>query len=260
MGSLNTELRSKLKRAVEDELYVAGCKAFACGDVIEAAQKLARSVRYDEALLRALARHYIEHVVAPDMTGERLKSAQGGQSVSARGGHGFGAPLRGLVEEGGGHPGCADKATEESLPPSSSQEKGGAKQPALVGRPSDAPPLSPYSPISRDVGQDLSADGQRGPAALPGKPNPPRGRKAFEVVKLSVFDTFRVRGGRPIGDLTVFEARNLAATNEREARILWAVCDHVAGHADPGTRVRDAVRPEVLERAIAQNVELIDVA
>lgn len=72
---------------------------------------------------------------------------------------------------------------------------------------------------------------------------------AAQFAALTVLDTFKVRGGTPIGDLGWSEAKALANLNEREARVLRYVTNHVA-NAEPGARVRDVVKPEVVERAI----------
>jgi hypothetical protein len=95
---------------------------------------------------------------------------------------------------------------------------------------------------------------------VPARPvaNPPRGLSAIASVQRSLFDTFKVRGGIAIGDLTVFEARHIAMMDEREARIIRVLCDHVGGGTPPGMPLREAVPAHVLERAVAQNMEASD--
>jgi hypothetical protein len=141
---------------------------------------------------------------------------------------------RGPVEGGRGHARDADKAKELFPPPS--------------------------SPVPSGQGRMKRADDHDASAKPTRKPNPPRGLEAMALANKSLFDTYRVRGGRAIGDLTVSEAREMADTNEKEARVLRAVCNHVAGHVPAGTPLRQAVKRSVLERAIAQSLEVTNVA
>ncbi len=79
------------------------------------------------------------------------------------------------------------------------------------------------------------------------------------MVATTVMDTYKVRGGIAIGDLGWQEAKTLARTNEREARVLRYITDHVA-NANPGARIREVVKEQVVQNAIRLATEADNVA
>lgn len=93
------------------------------------------------------------------------------------------------------------------------------------------------------------------PAAPRRAPNPPRGLAAIASVQptmaKSIMDTFRIRDGRPIGDVSWGEIGGLIADNDREARVLRAVRMHIAD-APSDALIRDIVRASVIEAALTK--------
>ena len=79
------------------------------------------------------------------------------------------------------------------------------------------------------------------------------------VVAKSVFDSFKIRDGRAIGDLTFGEIDRIRTTNVREAAVLRQVQKHCA-YAEPGTKVREIVSREDMERFIQRAAEVADAA
>jgi hypothetical protein len=120
------------------------------------------------------------------------------------------------------------------------------------------------SPVRDGAGQNGILPAMARICARPiAKPNPPRGPLAMALAQKDedrkLFDSFKVRGGKPIGSLTLYEARQIAATNERESRVLRTLLNHI-GEAWPGATIRDLINPQVLARAIGQNMEASDAA
>lgn len=93
------------------------------------------------------------------------------------------------------------------------------------------------------------------PAAPRRTPNPPRGLAAIASIQptmaKSIMDTFRIRDGRPIGDVSWGEIGGLIADNDREARVLRAVRMHIA-EAPSDALIRDIVRASVIEAALTR--------
>ena len=79
------------------------------------------------------------------------------------------------------------------------------------------------------------------------------------VVAKSVFDSFKIRDGRAIGDLTFGEIDRIRTTNVREAAVLRQVQKHCA-YAEPGAKVRDLVKREDMERFVQRAAEVADAA
>lgn len=238
----------------EDELYVLACDAMRGTDIPTAARWLRAWATNRPDLLEAALRHYLNTVVVPDMTGAALKSTQGARAVLPTG-RGNDAPSRGPHESGEASL-RAPSGQKLVASPLSPHEDGKAH----VG-PAQARVLSPSpsSTIPDRGGQRRLASGSNDIAPPVRKPNPSRGINAIASVQRAVdkrlFDTFKVRGGIAIGDLTVYEARTIAETNEREARVLRHVCDHIAGYVPPGTPLRDAIKPATLAKAIAASAK-----
>src|SRR5215207_8299393 len=89
MTALAEELLAKFENLDEHQLYVRGCDAFRAtfrGDHIDfAASTLADYAQRNPNAVYALAKHYIETRIAPDMRGDALSSVRGGQTEDANG-------------------------------------------------------------------------------------------------------------------------------------------------------------------------------
>ena len=109
-------------------------------------------------------------------------------------------------------------------------------------------------------GLQLRADKARKAAPFPVSPSYVEAMKANAgIVAKSVFDSFKIRDGRAIGDLTFGEIDRIRTTNVREAAVLRQVQKHCA-YAEPGTKVRDLVKREDMERFIQRAAEVADAA
>jgi hypothetical protein len=142
----------------------------------------------------------------------------------------------------------AEKASER-LPAASSPELNGGGRAASAsngqtnGAPSretDAPPLGHNKP----------------PRFMPGHAR--RGAEAMTAVQhvaaKTLLDTFKVRDGRPVGDVLFKELDGMRAANAREASVLRAIQLHTA-NAESTDRVRDIVSPAHLEAIVAAATE-----
>jgi len=280
MTALAEELLAKFEHLDEHRLYIRGCDAFRGGDIHFAAGVLADYAQSNPKAVYALAKHYIETRIAPDMRGDALSSVRGGQIANAPGQIAAAAPHGPVEGEKGQHlPATAAAGVPSSPSPSenveakagkpkgqptptptfSPSDAGGAEKHKQSRHPAAAPPASP---IRDGAGQGTRALGQLPTARPVTKPNPPRGIDAIATAQRdehrALFDTFKVRGRIPIGDLTVFEAKQIATTNEREARILRERTEKI-GWSEPGAKLRDLIRPADLAKAVQQNREPADV-
>jgi hypothetical protein len=79
------------------------------------------------------------------------------------------------------------------------------------------------------------------------------------IVARSIFDSFKIRDGRAIGDLTFGEIERIRTTNVREAAVLRQVQKHCS-YAEPGMKVREIVSREDMERFIQRAAEVADAA
>ncbi len=229
----------------------SGRLAVAAGNILartdlSPARALARFceiLQTDPGLLRAVAADYLKQRAA-EIGGER-STGRGLETFAVQAAP---APAGRPVGSDGDHTAVALASAEvsPSLPPQA--DRGGH----ACDAPARHDALSRFAPVHGGEGQ---APGVSQAIIAPPvvKPNPPRGIDAIaavqHVVARSVFDTFKVRGGRAIGDLGWAEAKSMARTNEREARVLRFVTDHVA-NARPGALIRDVVKAEVVEAAI----------
>ena len=212
-------------------------------------------VETDRELMRAIVFEYLQDCAA-DMRGEGLvggglsrfetqkRIACADQSVEVEKGH------RNLAEK------ASDGVPSSTSPKSRSDGHGNRAEEAKIKL------LSLRDPLC-DGGDHRINDTQSATVIPVAKPNPPRGLSAIAsiqaVVARSIFDTFTVRDGTPIGDLAWNELRNLARTNEREARVLRYV-EGYASNVRPGALVRETIREEVLVAAIkhAEEAENVD--
>jgi hypothetical protein len=101
------------------------------------------------------------------------------------------------------------------------------------------------------------------PHAAPAREPSSADRKAAAVVALSaartVLDSFKIRDGRSIGDVTWKEVATLRATNAREASVLGQIQKRVA-HADGDARIRDLIGADELARIVQKAAEVADAA
>jgi hypothetical protein len=237
------------------KLYTTAVEALAAadGDRARASLALARVIKFDPDMLRELAQFYIDTRVALDMRGPK-EPTRDGQWKSAYPGQSSAAAPRGPFE-GGGAAWSQPKGLITLAPPPSPNDASGATIPLPMGQNRTAPGASPHHDRA---GQARAAiTGQKTPA----RPvvNPPRGAEVIAAMNasLSLFDTIKVRGGIAIGDLTFGEADRLAATNEREARVLRELTGKVA-NADPLWKLRDHIKPQELAEAVGRNMEPSD--
>lgn len=75
---------------------------------------------------------------------------------------------------------------------------------------------------------------------------------------VTVFDSFKVRDGRSIGDVRYGELRRMMSANAREAAVIQQIINH--GDAPHDARVRDILKTEHLQRMIQRAVEIVDAA
>jgi len=73
---------------------------------------------------------------------------------------------------------------------------------------------------------------------------------------LTILDTFRVRDGRPIGDVRYGELDRLRGLNAMEAAVIRQIQDHAKAPHD--ARVRDVVKATDLNRMIQKAAEIAD--
>jgi len=83
-------------------------------------------------------------------------------------------------------------------------------------------------------------------------------RRETAKIVLTVFDSFRLRDGRAIGDLRFGEIESLRFENAREASILRQIQRHIA-HAAADAKIRDIMKAEDLQRFIQRGAEVADV-
>jgi hypothetical protein len=283
MPSLASELRSKVITP-EQRLYTLGCQAVNAPDRAAYEHDTIKLIAKSESLIVVLWRHYLETRIAPDMGGDALSSVRSGQRRYANDGPRAAAAPHGPVEGEEGHATIATQAMSGVPSSPSPLESGEAMSGMPQGQAMRASSLSPVdadpatatvpqsqavlagsaSPVRDGTGQNGIANAGQNRLARPiAKPNPPRGPLAMALAQKDedrkLFDSFKVRGGKPIGSLTLYEARQIAATNERESRVLRTLLNHI-GEAWPGATIRDLINPQVLARAIGQNMEASDAA
>ena len=210
---------------------------------MKALARFVETLQGDQILLRALAADYIMRYDAgiknrsladddpkPHVTPQDPVVV--GRSVGGGAGHCIGASAPGLLpaspplkEDREGHNKGASAAL---VPPSRSSLVHGGMSPSL---------RADHSAIARPV---VKLNPPRGPAAI---------ASIQHVVARSILDTFRVRDGRPIGNVAWGELIVLARSNEREGRILRFIEGQRRG-VDPKMKIRDALSAKIVEDAI----------
>jgi hypothetical protein len=235
----------------------------------KAREEFSEILRKDEGLRSAIAELYLTQRAA-DMRGDSLIG--GGQTSDAPQGQVLRAPAGQSVGGDGGQtsPVSTSGVMPSSPPPKADHEgHSSSAAPVIIRVPSRSAPKRSVEDILADCGggsgQQIYASSRhvevtpsaappRDPAPWrPSAVNKPRGLAAMVSAQApllkSVFDTYKVRGNLPIGDLSWMEAKSLARLNECEARVLRYITDHVA-NARPGALIRDVVKVEVVENAI----------
>ena len=237
----------------QPRLYVTATEAFAAagGERGKAAAMLASAVRADPQMLHELAQFYIDTRVALDMRGPK-ESTRGGLFPKAELGQRSIAAPCGPVEGGGANKAWPSGHFSRALPPSPN-DASGAIRPQPNGHPLRASGASPHHDRAGHLGKAGDGHSSRARPVV----NPPRGAAVIAAMNASLFDTMKVRGGSAIGDLTFGEARRIAGTNEREARILRELVGKVA-NADPLWKLRDHIKPQELADAVGRNMEPSD--
>lgn len=300
MSALADQLKAKMPDAsAEARLYVTASDLLRLLGPNEASQRLAAFVAGRPDLCRAMARRYLE-LLASDMAGTELKDGplspvpNEGQKSSAHpsppsDGGAKDAPRNAptlasaavattsVSEARSSLPERAMSPIPPHAPNSSDVARRASPLPPLNdrhirGTPSEEGPVKPRSqePFMPSPSSDPITTGGPTvrrtyvpiPARLP-VVNPPRryvhSVMAAPLIK-SMWDTFKVRDGRPIGNLCLSEAKSLRGVNEREARILAVVIEKAgAGDmSDPFKPLRQLVSEDVLRDAIATNREKSD--
>lgn len=136
---------------------------------------------------------------------------------------------------------------------------------------------TPRAPNDSDKGQSIYADkaidrapapsphGSEGPAPIADKVTvnvpPASGRaavmRAATNIARSVLDSFKVRDGRPIGDLAFCELENLRFDNAREAAVIQQIQRHYA-NAPGNALVRELIGEDDLNRFVQKAAEFAE--
>lgn len=203
-------------------------------DCITARKKALKIAAVDSDFLIAVFDAFVR-IVADDMRGTELPAVS--QSQCASNGQDRGAHSRQPDEDARGHRMSADNGQNVLAPPSSPNASG-------------------------DGQRKFASNGQR-PCATSARPDT-AARKAARInavignaKAITSLDSFKVRDGRAIGDLSWGELERLEATNQREAWVIRQLRKH-AQVSDHSTLVRAVVTAEMLDRMIQKAAELSD--
>ena len=83
--------------------------------------------------------------------------------------------------------------------------------------------------------------------------------RAASHISRTVFDSFKVRDGRAIGDVLMGEVERLRSASAQEASVLRQIQRSCVA-ADPNTPIRDALKVHQMERFIQTGAEVADAA
>lgn len=163
--------------------------------------------------------------------GGQMSRAIDGQKLAASGAE----PIN-----GGGHYRDAGSAGDNVLPtvePKSGD--GGQSSSAAVAMPLLSPSARPQSAA------DIKAAG-----------------RAAKTIALTVFDTYKLRDGRAIGDIQLHELRRIRAASAQDAELLRRIEQHVgeAVNYAPSATVRAMIGESALQRYIQAGAEAADAA
>ena len=278
MPSLHNEISQKVLTP-DVALYLAAMQCAQGREPDAAVAALMDRVRRNPDMLRPLVAHYLDTRIAADMSGDAMNRAGGGQLRSAQQGQCACAPARANRKDEAGaerkvpqgqtkvaplhpphsvDPGAAKpwlpKGQSISAAPGSPVDDAGARCGVPAGR---RDPATASSPVHGGEGHESGArKGQPASARPAVKPNPPRGLAAMALAQrpedVALFRSITIRG-KAIGDLTPYEATNLAAQNEREAVIVRRVVGKLGTHWPPGKTIADLAKPEWLREALESN-------
>lgn len=164
------------------------------------------------------------------------------------------APHRNGGEDG--HQNCAGKAISripESPPPDRSEEQQSSSK-------EDNSSLSLPAINRTGAGQSQLASKAINAVPRPGSPSSKylsAAHSASREVARTVLDSFIIRDGRAIGDVTFGELEKLRRLDLMHANLFSQIRNHVA-NATPHMRVRDLIKPDVLERMLQKAAEASD--
>lgn len=173
------------------------------------------------------------------------------------------APARQLDKTAGGHGEHAGGRTgpREFAPPAS-PERGDADQMKNAGDRTGHRTRVRAPHPDRDGGHTSNAGSNAGQSrAAPAREPTVADRAAMlrtrTRIAVTVLDSFRVRDGRPIGDVTFGELAALRGANLMEASLCRLIERHIANPA-PDTKIRDAINADTLQRMIQKSAEIAD--
>lgn len=104
----------------------------------------------------------------------------------------------------------------------------------------------------RDAAHDAHAASVREPSAT----DRAASARVAKHLTITVFDTFRIRDGRGIGDVRYGELERLRASNAMEASLVRQLQRH--GNPPHDTKMRDFVKVEELQRMVQRAAEVAD--
>ena len=116
-------------------------------------------------------------------------------------------------------------------------------------------PQSNRQPLQGGPGQRLLADKATKVIPGPAAPNPAYVKalkRNAPAAARTVLDTFRVRGGKPVGDVTFGELESLRARSALEAGLLARIQKYAGPNVDTAARVRDIVPPDLVDKALKE--------
>lgn len=202
-------------------------------DCITARKKALKIAAVDSDFMIAVFDAFVR-IVADDMRGTELPGE--GRPYSASNGQSSSAHSRQPDEDARGHRMSADNGQNVLAPPSSAKASGGQKPCAREGQKPSAPSARPDT-AARKAARINAVIGN--------------------AKALTSLDSFKVRDGRAIGDLSWGELERLETTNQREAWVIRQLRKH-AQVSDHSTLVRSVVTAEMLDRMIQKAAELSD--
>jgi hypothetical protein len=210
----------------------------------------------EPGLLDALALGYLRDI-AQDM-----KGLTGGAIEQLPKGQRWNAPTRQTNEREEGQRNVAEKANA-SVPSSRSPVAGeGAESLLSKDQMRSAPSSAQDRARTGQTSFAVTATGSMPPAREPSRSQLDgiiAARKSAAIRVLTVFDSYKVRDGRSIGEVTFGEVGAMRAANMREAFLFGLIRNHV-GYAETSASIRDLVNAETLERFVQKAAEMSDAA
>ena len=256
MKSTTTTMQEAFRRAGKDgqveAAYLEVTEIIAQARTLDAAAEVLEARTRGNPIKRLRTLRLLCEFVARDMGGTEL-SAGLGRIADKANGH-FSAAQ---THDGERAKDVLPKAAKARVPASPSPD---ASSKAFVGVPKGFDPHA-----KDDAPQDGKGFAKDADKATQHPPSPVsrtyvEAMKAnATVVAKSVFDSFKIRDGRAIGDLTFGEIDRIRTTNVREAAVLRQVQKHCA-YAESGAKVRDLVKREDMERFVQRAAEVADAA